>query len=135
MVNLRLTRDFINETAFRQEEDKTFSTYNVPRYHVICPLKTYFMKFRCYGEPIDTAILSILPYKDENDKLNFEFTSRYSAIVELKLLDKLKHEWRSTNPVLNKILTNAGDGSSVKVSTDDLIYDSVYPASMTITNE
>lgn len=37
-----LVRDYINTTAYRENEDLTFTPYQVPSYHVICPLNTYF---------------------------------------------------------------------------------------------
>ena len=84
--NASLMRDYINETAWKQNSDLTFSRYNVPTYHVICPLKTYFKDFYCFGEPIMDPIISAMPFMGDDGKIGFEFTSKYSSVVDVKLL-------------------------------------------------
>lgn len=75
-----------------------------------------------------------MPYKDEAGKLGFEITSKYSSVVDVKLLDSLIHIWRSSDPILNKKLTDNGDVKSFKLSHKDLIMEKPYDMEMVITN-
>jgi len=77
-------------------------------------------------------IISVIPSLDDNGKLEWEFTSKYSSVVDVNLLKNLEHVWNSTRSVLNKRISGADN--SFKLSADDLIHDTPYPISMTITN-
>jgi len=75
-----------------------------------------------------------MPYKDEAGKLGFEFTSKYSSVVDVKLLDSLTHIWSSSDPILNKKLSDKGDVNTFKLTHKDFIMEKAYDMSMIITN-
>lgn len=126
-VGATIERDYIYETAWKKNADLTYSSYQTPVYHVICPLNTYFQKYKCYGQPIELSIPAVMPYMTTAGKLAFELTSKYSSVVDVELLDVLVHQWRSDDAVLNKKLTDSGSSNSVKLTTDDLLMEKTYP--------
>lgn len=77
-------------------------------------------------------IISAMPFMGDDGKIGFEFTSKYSSVVDVKLLQNLQHQWSSSNSVLNNKLSTAKD--SIKLTADEFIHDVAVPISMTITN-
>lgn len=118
-------RDFINEVSYRQKPDLTYESYYKPRYHVICPLNTYFQRFYCYGKPIEKMFIGLFP-KEVDGKVSYKLTSKYSSVVDVTLIDEFVHTWRANDPILNRLLTIAGTGSSIELKPDNLVMDNIY---------
>ena len=71
----------------------TLATYlpvEVPTYHTVCPLYTYFSDFYCYSDPINQLKLTVLPSLDpRNNTLFWTFSVSYSSAIDQKLMQML----------------------------------------------
>lgn len=133
-VKASLLRDYINETSYRQLPDMTFESYFKPRYHVICPLNTYFQRFYCYGKPIEKMFIGLFPKESKEGQVTYQLTSKYSSVVDTSLINEFIHSWKSTDPIMDRLLTIAGSESNIELKPDNLVMDSTYQIEVTITN-
>jgi hypothetical protein len=82
----------LKETYIYDKNLKEVVAIDEKIHHTVCPLYTYFLDNKCYREPINNMVLAIFP-RWMNDEITYEFSLKYSSLINKDLLSVLNENW------------------------------------------
>ena len=91
--------DFETKSVYKYDSKlKQVIESEVKTHHVVCPLYTYFMKNKCYREPVNKITFAAYPnWNADKETLVWDFDLLSSSLIDAKLIKTLNEKWSASN--------------------------------------
>ena len=104
-------------------------------YHTVCPVYTYNQDDWCYSQPVNRAVLTVLPlWTSSSNKLAWQFSILNSSLIDQNTLYALRTDWKSNDAVIQNAFDTDNFEYTHEVSSDLFRQESEYQITASLAN-